>query len=109
MSAALLQLLVLLAGAGWVMRRREQLGSVVRLAVGGLALQIVALLGSSAVLLYQLRLMDNRGEGYGWLDFYEWSTRIGTAVEVVSLAGVAMLAVAVFADRPSPMAVAGGQ
>jgi hypothetical protein len=87
-------LLVLVAGAGWVWWRRGPW-----LAVGGLTLQVLAILGGAAWWHYQLELIENGSADPGWSTFVEWSTPAGTSLEVAELAGMAMLAAAIFAGR----------
>ena len=92
------ELFVLAAGSGLVLSRLRRLGSVAWLALGALAMLIVALVGSTAWTLYQLELLTSDHDG-AWRVVLRWNKPIRTLSGVLSAAGMLLLVLSIFKGR----------
>ncbi|WP_127499606.1 hypothetical protein [Actinoplanes solisilvae] len=92
-------LLVLLAGAAWVGWRRASW-----MAVGGLVLQAIALIGNAAWWHCKLNLIEGGDFALHWSTYVELGVIFSTAVEVATVAGLAMLVAAILVDRAPALA-----
>jgi hypothetical protein len=95
---SVVELIVLTAGVGWVLRRRHQVGRATGSAVWGLVLLAVSTLAGTGWTLSLLDLTAT-GDTDGLLAIVRWADLAGAFTEAAALAGVIALTASVFVGR----------
>ncbi|MCW3815963.1 hypothetical protein ONA91_16090 [Micromonospora sp. DR5-3] len=96
--AVIPDLFVLLAGSGLLLFRRQRLGSVAWVAVGALAMLIVALVTDTVWTVYQVNLLTGDHDG-AWRVVLQWNTPIRSLAGALSTAGMLLLVLSIFTGR----------